>query len=52
MAAMLEVILCQSFCEFVSNLIFGVAEKDLNMPLLHVFTKVMIANVYVLGPWV
>jgi hypothetical protein len=51
-AMMLEVILCQSFCECVSNLVFGVNGEDLDKPLLHVFSKMMIANIYVLGPWV
>jgi hypothetical protein len=50
-ARMLEVILCQSSCECVSNLVFGVDREDLDKPLLHVFAKVMIANIYVLGPW-
>jgi hypothetical protein len=52
-AMMLEVILCQSFCECISNLVFGVDGEDLDKPLLHVFAKMMIANiyVYVLGPW-
>jgi hypothetical protein len=51
MAAMtLEVILCQSFCECISNLVFGVDGEDLDKPLLHVFMKVMIATIYVLGP--
>ena len=48
---MLEVILCQCFCECVSNLVFGVDGEDLDKPLLHVFAKMMIANIYVLGPW-
>jgi hypothetical protein len=51
-AMMLEVILCQSFCECVSNLVFGDDGEDLDKPVLHVFAKVMIANIYVLGPWV
>jgi hypothetical protein len=48
---MLEVILCQSFCECVSNLVFGVDGEDIDKPFLHVFAKMMIANIYVLGPW-
>ena len=48
---MLEVILCQSFCECVSNLVFGVDGEDLVKPLLQVFAKMMITNIYVLGPW-
>jgi hypothetical protein len=48
---MLEVILCQSSRECISNLVFGVDEEDLDEPLLHMFAKMMIANIYVLGPW-
>ena len=47
----LEVILCQCFCEWVSNLVFGVDGEDLVKPLLQVFAKMMITNIYVLGPW-
>jgi hypothetical protein len=47
----LEVILYQCFCECVSYLVFGVDGEDLDKPLLHVFAKMMIANIYVLGPW-
>ncbi len=50
-AMMLEVILCQSFCVSVSNLVFGVNGEDLDESLVHMFAKMMIANVYVLGPW-
>ncbi len=50
-AMMQEVILFQSFCECTSNLVFGVDGEDLVKPLLHVFAKMMIANIYVLGPW-
>ncbi len=46
----LELILCQSFCESVSNLVFGVNKEDLDEYLAHMFAKMMIANVYVLGP--
>ncbi len=38
-AMMLEVILCQSFHECVSNLVFGVDGVHLDKPLLHVFAK-------------
>jgi hypothetical protein len=48
---MLEVILCWSFHECVSNLVFGVNGEDLDKPLSHVFVKMIIANIYVLGPW-
>jgi hypothetical protein len=50
-AMMLEVILCQSFCECVSNLVFGIDGEDFDKLLLHVFAKMMIANICVLGPW-
>jgi hypothetical protein len=48
----LEVILYQSFHESISNLVFGVDKEDLDEPLAHMFVKMMIANIYVLGPWV
>jgi hypothetical protein len=35
----LEVILCQSFCESISNLVFGVNRKDLDESLAHMFEK-------------
>jgi hypothetical protein len=47
----LEVILCQSFCECVSNLVFGVDGEDLDESLLNAIAKMMIANINVLGPW-
>ncbi len=43
---MLEVILCQSFHESMSNLVFGVDREDLDESLAHMF-----AIIYVLGPW-
>jgi hypothetical protein len=50
-AMMLEVILCQSFSENVSHLVFHVKMEDLYESLAHVFTKMMITYVDVLGPW-
>jgi hypothetical protein len=47
----LEVILCQSFCESISNLVFGVNKEDLDESLAHMFAKMMTTNIYVLGPW-
>jgi hypothetical protein len=47
----LEVILCQSFHESISNLVFGVDREDLDESPGHMFAKTMIANIYVLGPW-
>jgi hypothetical protein len=52
MASMkLEVILCQRICECISNLVFGVNGEDLDEPHSYMFAKMMIANIYVLGPW-
>ncbi len=50
-AMTLEVILCQSFCESVINLVLGVNREDFDESLVHMFAKMMIANVYVIGPW-
>ncbi len=46
----LEVILCQRLGEYVSNLVFGVDWEYLDKSLLNMFAKMMIANIYVLGP--
>jgi hypothetical protein len=48
---MMEVILCQGFCESDSNLVFGVDREDLDESLAHMFAKMMIGNIYVLDPW-
>jgi hypothetical protein len=48
---MLEVIFCTSFCESISNLVFGVDREDLDESLAHMFPKMMITNIYVLGLW-
>jgi hypothetical protein len=37
--------------ECISNLVFGVDGEDLDEPLAHMLAKMMIANIYVLGPW-
>jgi hypothetical protein len=47
----LEVILCQSFCLDISNLVFGVNREYLDESLMHKFVKMMIINFYVLSPW-
>jgi hypothetical protein len=47
----LEVILGQSFHESIRYLVFVVNREDLDESLVHMFEKMMIANVYVLGPW-
>ncbi len=50
-AMTLKVILCQSFYKCISNLVFRVNREFLDKPLSHMFAKMMIANIYVLGPW-
>jgi hypothetical protein len=49
---MLKVVLCQSFHESTSNLVFGVDREDLDESLVHMFAKMMISNIYLLGLWV
>ena len=50
-AMVLEVILCQTFSECVSNLLFCVDREDIDKSLAHMFVKMMIANIYVFGSW-
>jgi hypothetical protein len=50
-AMTLRVILCQSFRKCISNLVFCVIGEYLDKPLSHMFAKMMIANINVLGPW-
>ncbi len=47
----LKVILCQSLCKCISNLVFCVDREYLDKFLAHMFMKMMIANINVLGPW-
>ncbi len=47
---MLKIILCQRFGESISNLILGIIREDLDESLLHMFTKMMVAHIDVLGP--
>ncbi len=49
-AMTLEVVLCQRLGKYVSNLVFCVDRENLDKSLAHVFVKVVVANVYVLGP--
>ena len=49
-AMTLEVILCQSFGECVSNLVFCVDREYLDKSLAYQLAKMMIANIDVLGP--
>ena len=46
----LKVILCQGFGEGISNLVLGVHREDLDDSLVHMFVKMMVAHVNVLGP--
>jgi hypothetical protein len=48
---MFKVILCQSFHKCISNLFFCVNRENPDKPLSHTIAKMMIANIYVLGPW-
>ena len=50
-AMTLKVILCQSLGKCVSNLVFRVDREDLDKSLTHMFAKMMVANIYVFGPW-
>jgi hypothetical protein len=43
-AMTLEVILCQSFCESISNLVFGVDREDLDESLAHMSAKIVIGG--------
>jgi hypothetical protein len=45
----LKIILCQEFGKNVSNLILGVNGKYFDKPLLHMFAKIMVAYIDVLG---
>ncbi len=45
----LKIILCQRFGESISNLILGIDREDLDESLLHMFTKMMVAYIDVLG---
>jgi|LakMenE01Jun11ns_1017448.scaffolds.fasta_scaffold9432789_1 hypothetical protein len=45
----LKIILCQRFGESISNLILGINRKDLDESLSHMFTKMMVTYIDVLG---
>ncbi len=45
----LKVILCQRFGESISDLILGIDREDLDETLLHMFTKMMVTHIDVLG---
>ena len=46
----LKVILCQCFGKCVSNLVFCANREDLDESLTHMFAKMMVTYVVVLGP--
>jgi hypothetical protein len=46
----LKIILCQRFGESISNLILGIDREDLDEFFLHMFTKMMVTHIDVLGP--
>ena len=46
----LKVILCQRFGESISDLILGIDREDLDETLSHMFTKMMVTHIDVLGP--
>ena len=47
---MMKLILCQGCGECISNLVPGVDREDLDESLEHMFAKMMVAYVNVLGP--
>ncbi len=48
----MEVILCQSFGECISNLVFCVDREYLDKPLAYMFAKMMVAYIDMLCPMV
>jgi hypothetical protein len=46
----LKIILCQRFGEGIGNLILGIDREDLDESLSHMFTKMMVTHIDVLGP--
>ena len=49
-AMTLEVVLCQSFGECISNLVFCVNREYFNKPLAYMFAKMMVAYIDMLCP--
>ena len=47
---MLKIMLCQRFGESIGDLILGINREDLDETLLHMFTKMMVKHIDVLGP--
>ncbi len=46
----MKVILCQRFGESIGDLILGIDREDLDESLSHMFTKMMVTHIDVLGP--
>ena len=42
--------MCQRFGESIGDLILGISREDLDETLLHMFTKMMVTHIDVLGP--
>ncbi len=38
-------------CKCVSNLVFCVDGEDFDKSFAHMFAKMVVSNIYVLGPW-
>jgi hypothetical protein len=47
---MLKIIFYQGLGKSISNLILGVNEENFDKPLAHMFAKMMVAYIDVLGP--
>jgi hypothetical protein len=47
----LKFIFSQSFCQSISDLVFGINREYLDESLAHMFAKVMVTNIDVLGSW-
>jgi hypothetical protein len=47
----LKFIFSQSFRQSISDLVFGINREYLDESLAHMFAKVMVTNIDVLGSW-
>jgi len=47
----LKFVLCQRLGEYISNLVFCFDREYLDKSFAHMLTKMIIANIYVLGSW-
>ena len=44
-------VLLQLLSQHVCELVFGINSKNFDLSLLHIFAKVLTANIYVFGTW-